>query len=109
MPSWRQLLKKKKGQNLELGQLIFCYGTDLHCDILISLSLRKNEVDKNESVTSFSILAFSHSVCVMDSSCFSDLRGAWERRDKDNSFRTETIMKGLCVIIMHLSSLTSID
>lgn len=31
----------KKRQNLEVGQLIFCYATNLHCDILISLSSRK--------------------------------------------------------------------
>jgi len=43
-------------------------------------------VDKDECVTSFSILACSDSVYVMDSYCFSDKRGAWERRAKDEQF-----------------------
>lgn len=93
---------------MELGQLILRYATNLHCDTVTSVSSRKkNEVDEDESVTSFSILTFSDSVSETDSYCSSDKEEHGKGGIKINRFRVETIGKGLCLIIMHLSSLTS--
>lgn len=61
------------------------------------------------NLASFSILAFSDSVCKTDFHVLSDERKrGWEVEGmKMNSFRTETIMERFCLIIMHLSSLAS--